>query len=220
VSIRAVTFDVGGTLIEPFPSVGAVYAEVARGFGIECCPDTLTRQFAEAWVARTSFEYSRLEWFDVVRHSFRGFAEVSEGLFTSVYDRFTEAAAWKLFDDALPALEMLRERGLRLAVISNWDDRLEPLLERLGVSDFFEQVTVSGKLGWHKPHLEVFAHTLRALRLPPESVLHVGDSEREDVAGARAAGLSAARVRRTGVEKTGDISDLTEIANVLDCLER
>src|SRR5688572_16606491 len=97
--IRAVTFDVGGTLIEPFPSVGEVYAEVARGFGMACCPDTISRQFGEAWSLRTRFEYSRQEWFEVVKHSFRGFGDVSEPLFNTVYERFCEPQAWRVFDD-------------------------------------------------------------------------------------------------------------------------
>src|SRR5580700_10426449 len=45
--IRAVTFDVGGTLIEPWPSVGRVYAEVAARHGLEVAAEDLDRQFAE-----------------------------------------------------------------------------------------------------------------------------------------------------------------------------
>lgn len=219
-AIRAVTFDVGGTLIEPFPSVGAVYAQVAREHGHECCPDALTRQFGDFWSGRARFEYTRAEWFEAVQHSFRGHAEVSPDLFGRIYDRFTEASSWRLFDDALPALRGLAERGVRLAVISNWDDRLEPLLVNLGIRGYFEHLTVSGILGRHKPDGAVFAHALQGLRLEPGEVLHVGDSLCEDVEGARAAGLRAARIRRRGLEQTEDLTELTVLPAILEKIEK
>ena len=56
-TMRAVCFDVGGTLIEPWPSVGHVYAEVAVQFGItDIAPDALNMQFAAAWKARCGFD--------------------------------------------------------------------------------------------------------------------------------------------------------------------
>src|SRR5687767_15045116 len=66
---KAITFDAGGTLIEPWPSVGAVYAEVAREFGIECSAERLTAQFVASWSGRTGFRYTREEWAEVVRDS-------------------------------------------------------------------------------------------------------------------------------------------------------
>lgn len=213
--IRAVTFDVGGTLIEPFPSVGAVYAEVARDHGFECCPETLTRQFGAFWSGRPRFGYTRHEWFEVVRHSFAGLAEISEPVFANIYDRFTEARAWRLFDDVLPTLDALRSHGVRAAVISNWDDRLEPLLVNLGIRDRFEHLTVSGLLGFHKPEPRIFEHALSALDLRPEQVLHVGDSQKEDVDGAKAAGIHAVRIRRSGLERAADIPSLGKLLEAL-----
>lgn len=215
-AIRAVTFDVGGTLIEPYPSVGAVYAAVAREHGHELCPDTLTRQFAEYWAGCTNFGYTRADWHEAVRHSFRGRMEVSQALFDRVYDRFAEAGAWRLYEDALPAIEALAGRGIRLAVISNWDERLEPLLIDLGLRGLFELVAVSGVIGAHKPDERIFQHALAGLKLQPGEVLHVGDSWREDVEGAQRAGLRAARIRRGGPERPGDIGALTALANLLE----
>ena len=63
--IRAVTFDAGGTLIEPWPSVGGVYAQVAAEFGLSCDAETLNRGFGQAWRGRSDFNYTRAEWFEV-----------------------------------------------------------------------------------------------------------------------------------------------------------
>ena len=61
--ILAVTFDVGGTLIEPWPSVGAIYAEVAAEHGLPgLSAGELTRRFGAAWRTRPDFGYTRAEW--------------------------------------------------------------------------------------------------------------------------------------------------------------
>src|SRR5512133_1823564 len=61
--LQAITFDVGGTLLEPWPSVGHVYAEVAARHGLPgLAPEALNRQFHAAWRALPEFHYTRAEW--------------------------------------------------------------------------------------------------------------------------------------------------------------
>ena len=94
------------------------------------------------------------------------------------------------------ALDELAAGGVRLAVVSNWDERLEPLLRRLRLHSYFEAVAVSCDVGFTKPSPVIFAHALRKLGVAPEVAMHVGDRVREDVEGARAAGMTAALVHR------------------------
>src|SRR6266567_2422445 len=122
--IQAVTFDVGGTLIRPWPSVGHVYGEVAARHGhskIE--PEILNRQFAAAWRAKKNFDHSRHAWLDLVKQTFAGSLDDAAvpQLFEEIYDRFAAAEAWQIFDDVRPTLETLRGRGFKLGIISNWD---------------------------------------------------------------------------------------------------
>ncbi len=214
-NIEAVTFDAGGTLIEPWPSVGEVYASVAREFGIDCSAARLNAQFANAWTTRTGFKYSRDEWHDVVRHSFLGVNDVSAELFDAIYERFAQADAWLIYDDVIPALQTLESMGLKLAVISNWDDRLIPLLEKLGLATYFDEIIVSAAHGAHKPSASIFHHAAERLSVPIDALLHVGDSLREDLGGAQSAGASAFRIRRSGRENESDIQSLTEIERVI-----
>lgn len=213
--IEAVTFDAGGTLIEPWPSVGEVYASVAREFGIECSAARLNAQFVNAWTTRTGFKYSREEWHDVVRHSFLGISDVSQQLFDAIYDRFSQSDAWLIYDDVIPALQTLEAMDAKLAVISNWDDRLVPLLEKLGLSTYFELIIVSAMHGAHKPEASIFQCAARQLNVPIERMLHIGDSQNEDVNGALTAGASALRIRRSGFEQGLDIQSLTSVAEVI-----
>ncbi len=207
-------------MVEPWPSVGHVYAQVAGEQGFTGLPpDTLTRQFFAAWKLRRDFDYSRAGWAALVDGSFAGLIPVrpSATFFPAIYDRFAEPAAWRVYEDVWPTLEELRKRGLRLGVISNWDERLEPLLGRLGLADFFNPIVVSQLVGACKPQAEIFKRALEWLGVEPGEVLHVGDSAREDVAGAKGVGMQARRVAR-GEEggEAGVIRSLGEVVELLD----
>jgi putative hydrolase of the HAD superfamily len=198
-SIQAVSFDVGGTLIEPWPSVGHVYAEVAADHGHgRFSPATLNRQFGEAWKRKVNFDHSRAAWRRLVRQTFTGLLapETAGRLLDDLYRRFACGLAWRVFDDVFPTLRALKTRGLKLAVISNWDERLRPLLHDLQLAPFFDALAISVEVGCPKPSPRIFARCVAGLGLPPSSILHVGDSPAEDIDGARRAGMQAVLIRR------------------------
>jgi len=125
----------------------------------------------------------------------------------------TDAIAFRLYDDVAPALAELHAAGLRLAVVSNWDVSLVPVLERLGIGDRFEAVVHSAGVGASKPDPKVFETALRELDLPPEAVLHVGDDPVNDLEGARRAGIRAILIDRQGRHRSGEaIASLEELA--------
>ena len=209
-SIRAVTFDVGGTLIEAWPSVGSVYAQIAERHGVRVTADQLDRQFAAAWKAKRDFGYSMSEWSELVSQSFAGLAEAPPGdaLFADLYRHFATAAPWRVFEDVLPCLQRLKQRGLKLGIISNWDERLRPLLRALQLEQYFDAIVVSGELGCHKPDAQVFESAAIELGTPADAILHVGDSATEDFEGARKAGLRAVLLRRNQAATRDSIPSL------------
>lgn len=214
-SIQTVTFDVGGTLIEVWPSVGHVYADVASRHGVKgLSAGSLDRRFAAAWRGAMDFSYSRSDWAGLVDATFRGLTArpPSQTFFDELYTRFAAPDAWRVFEDVVPTLDALATRGLTLGVISNWDERLRPLSKRLKLAGYFELIVVSREVGASKPSGAIFHQAVRMLGLPPGHVLHVGDSLSMDVRGARAAGLSALRLDRTaGATKAGQIRSLREL---------
>jgi putative hydrolase of the HAD superfamily len=202
--IRAVTFDVGGTLIDPWPSVGHIYAQVAAENGFaDPDPELLNRQFTAAWRAKGHFDYSRSSWSALVWQAFHGqtkpVREIS--FFAKLYERFTEPDVWRIHDDVRPSLDALLAKGIRLAAISNWDERLRPLLQSLGLDSYFECIVISSEVGSHKPARVIFEHAVLKLGCAAEAMLHVGDSMREDVEGGRAAGFQTVLLSR---DKTPD----------------
>jgi dihydrofolate synthase/folylpolyglutamate synthase len=196
--IRAVTFDVGGTLIEPWPSVGSVYAEVAARQGVKVEAEALDRQFAQAWAARKDFRHRVSDWSKLVRQTFAGLtaAPPDAKLFAALYSHFATTAPWRIFDDVTPCLRELKRRGLKLGIISNWDDRLRPLLRELQLDSYFDSIVISAEAGAQKPEPKIFQIAAAQLNTPPEAILHIGDSSSEDAAGARAAGLQALLLTR------------------------
>jgi putative hydrolase of the HAD superfamily len=197
--VRAVTFDVGGTLIECWPSVGHIYAEVANrhGFG-SLSPAVLNRQFKAVWKACPDFSHTIADWSALVDATFFGLVHPppSQSFFPQLYDRFSEPDAWHVFEDVAPALANLKARGLKLGIVSNWDDRLRPLLRRLRLDHYFESIVVSCEVGARKPDPRIFEAAGAALGSAPGETLHVGDHREMDYQGARAAGLRARWLRR------------------------
>ncbi len=197
--IRAITFDVGGTLIDPYPSVGHIYSEVASRHGCRgISPVLLNRRFAAAWRAAKNFRYRRADWAGLVDATFLGLVHPppSRTFFPVLYARFSDPGAWWVYDDVLPALAALAGRGLKLGLISNWDARLRPLLRGLNLHRYFEVIVISCEVGVTKPARPIFQRAAARLRLPPEEILHVGDSLELDVRGARAAGFRTRWLRR------------------------
>jgi putative hydrolase of the HAD superfamily len=218
--IRAVSFDAGGTLLKPRGSVGQVYAEVAAEHGFpELSPALLTRRFRAAWRARSDFNHSRAEWAEIVDATFHGLTPVppSQTFFGALYRRFAEAEAWHIYPDVAPALRALAQRGLKLAVISNWDQRLRPLLRRLGLLNAFDAAVVSCESGFVKSCPAIFELAARQLGLPPGEILHVGDERECDFRAAGQAGFQAVHLVRDARRTTAaQITSLQALAGRID----
>jgi putative hydrolase of the HAD superfamily len=102
---------------------------------------------------------------------------------------FMGAISFRLADGAQAALAALREAGLALACVANWDVSLHDHLRRLNVTDRFEVVLSSAEAAAEKPDPRIFLLALDRLGVAPGRALHCGDED-VDRDGARAAGLA------------------------------
>lgn len=187
--IQAVSFDAAGTLLGLAEPVARTYARFARAHGVAVTEEVVAGRFpgafAVSWQGPRMLGDGRPFWRHVVA-TCTGSSDVA--LFEALYAHYMRVEAWRLAPGTVDALAALRGQGLRVAMLSNWDTRLEPLLEALGLAGAFDFVGVSGALGVEKPDPSAFAAVAEALDVPLAAILHVGDSVRADVEGARAAG--------------------------------
>jgi putative hydrolase of the HAD superfamily len=106
---------------------------------------------------------------------------------------------------------------MHLGIISNWDERLRPLLQEIGLAQWFDSLTISCEVGTEKHDARIFQAALRAAGVSAWEAMHVGDSYGEDVCGAEAVGMRAVLLKRNGENTYGcvGIRDLTELLKIL-----
>lgn len=230
---QAVFFDVGNTLLFPYPSVSRVCEEILRDAGhvrdldaIESLMPLVDQYYEDRYRDDDAFWTSEEEtsgvWVGMYSLLCRklGIDERAEELALAVYDAFGSAERWRAWDDVRPAFERLRERGVRVGVISNWDRRLPGLLAGLGLTDVVETVVSSADVGLRKPDPRIFELACERLGVEAARCAHVGDHLYADVLGARAAGLSPVLIDRRGDAQpppaTPVIATLDDLDTVLD----
>ena len=207
--LRAVTLDATGTLMS-CPAMGEIYAEVLGRHGIQLDAEDVRRTFPVVWKeldCRTPAGRDRFVTFPGGARAF--WARILERLCellevgpaspfaaAELYHRFADASAWVVYPDVVPALDAMRGSGLRLAVISNFDERLQGVLEGLDLARRVDAVVVSSELGVAKPNPAIFRHALARLGVAAREAIHVGDHSLEDVEGAQGAGMAALHLRR------------------------
>jgi putative hydrolase of the HAD superfamily len=208
VRIRAIVFDAGGTLVYPADPVGETYARFARKRGVKLAPEATMTAFREAFkscsprakgaVPRDGND--RTWWKQVVAKATidKAFPDPAafEEFFEDVYMYFAKPEAWGIYPEALEVLEALRDHGVDLAVLSNWDARLHNVLDGTGLGEYLPNRFISAELGWEKPDPAIYRHVTEILARQPGSVLSVGDDPKNDVEGPRKAGWQALQIER------------------------
>lgn len=229
-----VLFDAGETLLGPRESFGATYARVLRGMGRDRPPDVFERALRATWaelnleVPRGQDRYHFFEggedgyWLHfasrtIERASGPAPAAFSREALQRLREEFRAIEAWEVFSDVVPTLAALERAGVRMGIVSNWDSRLPDVLEMLGLARFFPVVTISCLEGIEKPDPELFRRALARLGAPADRTLHVGDVPELDLEGARAAGIDAVLVDRSGRLEPGRavLSDFSPLPSIV-----
>jgi len=208
-SLKAIFFDAAGTLFYLTKTVGDHYALVGRDVGLNLDAKKLDAAFYSAWAKippREAIDGPRenddKDWWHELADQVlsEGAPEVGEldrdNFFEVAYEHFAESGVWELYPEVIDVLELLHRR-FRLAIVSNFDGRLRVILERLGISKYFDRILVSSEIGADKPDPEIFRRAVKFLGLQPGDVLHVGDDPERDWHAAVVAGLFVFKLDRT-----------------------
>lgn len=217
---RAVLFDAAETLFTTRGSAGEIYGSAAREYGSKAPADVIHAAFVRNFrgAGPLSVKNQKQWWKDVVHRVFSevGMVENFDQFFDKVYDKFRDSQGWVLYPETEEVLRELKSRGLKLGVISNFDDRIYTVMRSLDILSFFDSVTISSETGYCKPGREIFEAAARSLGLPPSEILLVGDSLHDDVEAAKRAGLHAVLIdRRNRYASVNDVQRISSLKEVL-----
>jgi putative hydrolase of the HAD superfamily len=184
--IRALSIDAVGTMIVPHPGVGEVYARIARDFAIDRSALDLDQAFPAAFAqVRSAWKVpygadeddARRFWTAVIEATFG--QPVPQRMAHELYDAFAHAECWRVLPNVTRTLSFAAAQGLPVMVVSNFDGRLAPVLDGLGLGPF-AQVVTSSMVGTAKPDPAALLFACARLGLAAHQVLHLGDSQTED----------------------------------------
>jgi putative hydrolase of the HAD superfamily len=202
-TIRAVIFDFYGTLAEADPNRPS-WSDIFAEFGHELSTDATRRFWNEGVDGLEHDEHSRsrdhyLAWQRSRVRTIIEESNVPAGDDDELFARLTAhlgAPDLRAYNETAGVLSELRERGLRLAICSNWDWDLHEAIASAGLTGAADLVVSSAWVGARKPHARIYAHTLDGLGVDPAEVCFVGDTWSCDVEGPRAAGMRPVYLRR------------------------
>jgi HAD superfamily hydrolase (TIGR01509 family) len=195
-TIRAVLFDAGDTLIRLRGQDGALVRMAAEGLGVSAEAEAASRVWDQVLAAAgTPAELAKGRDLDVARHrqvwmslyAAAGAERLADGLSGALYDLTVDPTSWELCPDAAEVLRALRLAGVSVAVVSDTGFDLRPAFEGLGLSPWVDAWVLSYEFGVGKPDPAVFRTACSLLGVAPDDTLMVGDNPMTD-GGAVAAG--------------------------------
>lgn len=218
-TIRAVLFDVGGTLVDERDFPG--WADLARRLFLELDIDNLAhayneveRRFDEHPPEGPQEERLALFWHAVLSRAAERELEPEVGL-KFLRLRSPDDRPLRLYSDVRRCLDTLSHQRRHLGVVSNSSSEasLRRLLDRVDILPYFERIVSSGTEGVFKPDPAIFRRATERLQVEPEETLYVGNLPFTDTRAAREAGLHSVWLNREG---TGLGSDPPEITSLLE----
>ncbi len=224
---RVILFDAVGTLMVPDPPVAVAYEAVARRYGSLQSSKEIAARFPSA-IARhfglprsqdlpTNELLERQRWQSVVAEVLSEVTNPSAA-FEDLWEHFAQATHWRLYEEVLPVLHELSQRGFHLGIASNFDARLHAILAAFGVKPYCGHVFVSSEIGYSKPSYAFYTRVQALVGYEAQEILMIGDDLRCDVEGPRAAQWQALEINRLE-DRENSLCNLTELLDIL-CVSR
>ena len=225
--VKAVFFDLYGTLAGFEPSRYSVQSQACSDFGIQVTRNGIVKGYAaaDAYMSReNAVRHMRLRepgerdrfFAEYERLVLKGSGvEVSQAQALQIWRRLREIPyGLSLFEDVVPTLGALRAQGLTLGLITNMDREGGDIANDLGLDGHLDLTVTSLEVGATKPDPAIFRAALSKAGTDPQEAVHVGDQPSSDVQGAIATGISAVLLDRDGIHR--DYADCPRIESLLE----
>ena len=222
--IRAVLFDMGGTLITACSpqEILEIYDKILRTYGVKHSLDEIAvakekanRQFD----IRQLVDFGNNFWIEYNRLFLEelGVKEEKNMFLARAIDReWWNYADVTLYSDVLPVLNELKTRKVRLGLISNaLESDIEHVMKKVGLEGFFDVEVGTDTFRSMKPDKEIFLQALKRLNVSPSEALFVGDSLENDYKGAENAGIKALLIDRNSTVEDCEVEKIRNFWELL-----
>ncbi len=230
-AIKAVFFDIYGTIADFFPPKEEIQINVTEKFNITLVKDKILDAYKLAnnflvkqnsiFPIRKMNDEQKLNFFSEYEKIIidNSGSNVDVGLAKNIWVEITKQKYdLKIFPDLIQCINDLRDMGLILGLISNINMSGKKIAEKLGVSSYFNYVFTSEDLGYEKPNKMIFEKSLDIAKLTPSEVVFIGDQVESDILGAKNANILPILLDRynnyknySEVIKINDLFQLQEI---------
>ena len=212
-AIEAVFLDVGWTLAYPRASIWEIFSGLCDTAAARVTPEACEELVRSLWSSgqeQAEREFHNGAQYPDSDEEFAGaFEKMARVIFSyfgvrgdhaTLVERFLQAFwtedNWAIFPEVPETLAALRDRGVRLGVLSNAPSNLPEFLNRLGIDAYLDFTVVSAVEGVKKPDRRIFEVALGRAGVTPQRALHVGDMYLEDIIGGRTAGVQTLLMER------------------------
>lgn len=203
--VKAIFFDLDGTLRHSVPSGGDVFSEYARSLGLHINPEDRIRAVRWEhlyWASSADLRDDLLAhsgetekfWIEYSRRRLIALGAAPTNAMelapkVSIHMGEVYRPQSIVPEDVRETLNGLKQAGYFMAVLSNRDKPFQDVLINHGISDFFSFSLAGGEVDSYKPNTGLFEHALQRAGLAPNEAVYVGDNYFADVVGSRRAGL-------------------------------
>jgi len=234
--IKAVFFDLYGTLAGFSPSRFEIQSQACKGFGITLTEGGTLQGYGEAdsYMTDQNSVHPLRNRNELEIHEF--FQEYERRVIAGSgvdVDQETAGEIWKavrsipydmiIYNDVIPVLGRLKDRRLRLGLLSNMNKSGSVLLDKFALTEHLDFAVTSHEVGSEKPHLPIFLAALERAGCQGKESVHVGDQIGSDVQGAEKAGIFPVLIDRdgnhrgyVGCPRIGGMSELEEVLKKID----
>jgi len=234
-TIRAIFYDAGHTLVRPRPEADEVWDFLAAQLGVTIGPAQrgpfpdlgaffYSRLGEDGLGSYASDDAARAFWSEYYAYALRDVLPdipkqrlLAAG--SAEFDWYQDPAQWQPFPEVLDTLAAAKARGLVQGVVSDWGTDLLPILHAHEITRLMDFVVASAVVGSSKPHREIFLYALDRAGVAAGETVYIGDSYLADVLGSRAAGLHPVLIDRAGAAPPIDAPVVRSLDGVLDVVD-
>ena len=234
--LKAILFDMGNTLVKYYER--HEFGEILKQ-GIQNVKDYLYCEGYRIPPEEELWERVKSENYESADNAVRPLEERLKRIFnlnethinpnmeSEMCRRFMKPAFSRSFcyDDVLPVLKRLKERGLKIIVVSNtaWGSPAVLWMEELKryhIDTYIDDAVFCRDVGWRKPAKQIFEYVLEKHNLNADDCIFVGDDPRWDIVGPEAVGIKAVLINRSGNKAMNAKIMITDLYQLMDLIDQ